>query len=377
VTFDANLFAQKDVGDYDVKVEFAQNTYVLHIKLVDTQAPQITFAEKTRGILYRIGQAKYLEPLYTVSDDHEVQSKQTPTNAELEEGDREICVTAIDAFENKAHKCKQFHLENMTVRLTQIPDAANVEELLALFMRQKHLNEQNFAFYYASPKDGEQYVYNGDTMITAASIIKIPLNMLYEDRYAAKTMDPKGSITLQRMDVEAGGGDTVNDYAIGASVPYAYLQMQSIENSDNTATNMLVRELGGFYKFREMIAAYSDTQLPQSFYTQNVVNMKYMLDVMLKLYREQTHYQTLIEHMKRASVNEYLQSSTDQFEIAQKYGMLDQNLHATGIVYTPYPYIVGIYTMNRSDGEAIIKECNEWLLAYQFYNKILDSKANP
>ena len=52
-------------------------------------------------------------------------------------------------------------------------------------------------------------------------------------------------------------------------------------------------------------------------------------------------------------------------EIAQKYGQYDRYLHAVGIVYTPRPYLVGIYTTNRADGEAIICELNQWLMAYQ------------
>ncbi len=135
---------------------------------------------------------------------------------------------------------------------------------------------------------------------------------------------------------------------------------------------MLVRGLGGFGKFRDQLAQYSTQTLPREFYTQNVVTMNYMSDVMKKLFQDQKKYAKVISYMKNAAVGCFLQSSTDVFEIAQKYGQFADNLHAVGIVYTPQPYLVGIYTMNRSDGDAIIRELNQWLIAYQLMKEPMD-----
>ena len=52
VTFDKALFAMKDIGRYEVKVNFAQKEYTLLIEIVDESAPLIQFNED-RAIIYR------------------------------------------------------------------------------------------------------------------------------------------------------------------------------------------------------------------------------------------------------------------------------------------------------------------------------------
>lgn len=158
-------------------------------------------------------------------------------------------------------------------------------------------------------------------MFNAASTIKVPLNMLYYDRFAQGTLSANQTIVLASSDIEEGAGRTTSDYAVGSSIPISYLQEQSIVNSDNTATNCLIKGLGGFSTFRSLLPQYSDVSLPSSFYSQNVITMNYMMDVMESLYQNQDHYAGLISLMKQASAGEYLQSSTRQFEIAQKYGL--------------------------------------------------------
>ena len=169
---------------------------------------------------------------------------------------------------------------------------------------------------------------------------------------------------IYKNDIEAGDGHT-DEHKLNTPLSYEYLQQQSIVYSDNTATNMLVRALGGFYSFRKRLAEYSNETLPAAFYSQNIITAEYMNTVMKRLYQQRDRYHTLIDHMKQATPGEYLQASSDAFEIAQKYGLFEGVLHTVGIVYTPKPYTVGIFTMNRKDGQAIITELNKWLIAYQ------------
>lgn len=361
VTFDEKLFAMKEVGSYEVKVTFAQQDYTLPIEIVDESAPVITITDD-KALIYRF-QDQLLGSFYSITDNSSTESEILLNKQK--DGQQEVCILAIDAYQNKAKECKMMQVEIKELQLVQIPKVNNVEELVNAFIAEKHLNTDSFAFFYESFFDQEAYLYNPDHMINAASTIKVPLNMLYEDAYAKKEMDSNQTISLIYSDIEPGGGMT-SEHKLNTPLTYAYLQEQSIVYSDNTATNMLVRALGGFFEFRKQITRYSDARLPESFYSQNVITAAYMSDVMHTLYQQSDRYHHLIEHMKQASEGEYLQASCEAFEVAQKYGSYDGVLHAVGIVYTPKPYAVGIFTMNREDGEAIIRELNEWLIAYQF-----------
>lgn len=365
VEFDPQLFAMKDIGEYDVEVEFARERFTLHIAIVDDQPPVITFSSQNSITIYEYHDNIIINGLWQVEDESEVTIEVQPAVSEIKEGAQEICVKATDISENTDTKCKTVTVNKQPLILPDIPDVHSVQELVDTYIRQKGLSPSTFAFFYVSVGDKETYRYNEDRLIYAASTIKVPLNMLYEDAYTQGTKHPQDTIVFIKSDIEEGGGDTLKSHRVGEALAYAYLQQQSIENSDNTATNMLVRGLGGFRQFRNQIARYSTQTMPNGFYTQNVVTMNYMCDVMNTLYEKRDHYANVIKYMQHAAEGSFLQASTDVFTIAQKYGQFEENLHAVGIVYTPQPYLVGIYTMNRVDGEAIIEELNQWLIAYQ------------
>lgn len=360
VSFDEKLFAIKEIGSYDIKVTFAQKEYTLHIEITDESAPVIEFVED-QALIYRT-QEQLLGTFYRVEDNSATESEILLNKPES--GQQEVCIAATDAYQNKAKECKIMQVEIKDIEMIPIPKVDNVKSLVEAFIKEKGLNSNSFAFFYYSVKDQENYLYNEKRSIIAASTIKVPLNMIYEDAYANNKLDPKQTINLMKSDIEQGGGYTDKN-KLNTALSYAYLQQQSIVYSDNTATNMLVRALGGFTTSRSLLAKYSDTTLPPQFYSQNIITAEYMDGVMKRLYQNSERYHTLIEHMKQASKEEYLQASSDVFEIAQKYGSYENVLHTIGIVYTPQPYTVGIFTMNRKDGEAIITELNQWLIAYQ------------
>lgn len=365
VVFDASLFTMKAAGTYEIPVEFANQTFTLIIHLIDTKPPAITFVPEENVELYRFDGVAQVEALFTISDVSSYTYEVTPASKDLKDGEQEVCVIATDEYDNETEACKFMTLSFVDLAMSDVPSASSIEALLQTYMQQRNLNEQNFGFYFYSTIDQEEYIFNDTTLFQAASTIKVPLNMLYYDRYEQGLMSPQQTLPLLSTDLEEGDGYTAIDYRLNQMIPYSYLQEQSIVYSDNTATNMLVRGLNGFNTFRSLLEAYASEKLPAEFYTQNVVNMRYMLDVMKTLVKHDDHYALLISQMKEASLGMYLQQSSDTFEIAQKYGMYDTYYHVTGIVYTPKPYIVGIYTNQRADAVDIMGELNEWLIAYQ------------
>lgn len=365
VQFDPALFTMSEAGTYDVPVEFANQSFMIRIQIVDEVPPRITFVPEDSAELYRFDGVAQVETLFQISDDSSYTYEVTPASRELQTGTQEICVSAEDEYGNATEACKTMNLKFVDLVMNEVPQANSVEELVQEFILQYNLNQTTFGFYFYSMNDEETYVYHEDTLFQAASTIKVPLNMLYYDRYETGELSQDQMLPLTPSDIEEGDGYTAIQHELNQLIPYTYLQEQSIVYSDNTATNMLVRGLGGFNTFRTLLSDYSEKELPKEFYLENVVSMGYMLDVMKHLVEHEDRYASLIDQMKLASVGLYLQSSSDVFEIAQKYGSYDTYFHVTGIVYTPRPYIVGIYTNNRLDASGLIKELNEWLIAYQ------------
>lgn len=371
VEFETEKFQFEEIGDYEVSVSFANQEFVLQIHIIDQQPPRITFIDEDKTIAYRYKGQLYFDRLFEVDEESEYTYSLTTKDVPEDERYQEICVHAEDAHQNESNICKNFQLDYIDLKeFENETEYASVEELVQAFIQEKKLNEKTFGFYFASFHDQEEYIYNKDHIFNAASIIKLPMNMLYYDGFLNGSRKREETITLLKQDIEPGGGFTSTKHKVNEKVSVPYLLEQSIVYSDNTATNMLVRNLGGFYQFRKQLDQYAAGKMPKDFYYQNVVTMEYMLNVMKQLYHEQDRYKELIEHMKQASEKEFLKQSTDLFMIAQKYGAFEKNLHATGIVYTPDPYIVGIYTYDRVDALDIMKELNTRLIAYQLYKNL-------
>lgn len=83
-------------------------------------------------------------------------------------------------------------------------------------------------------------------------------------------------------------------------MPLEELLYEVIVNSDNTALNMLARNVG-YTNLKQAIKKYSDVELPSSFDSENVVSVNYYLDVLDYLLTHEKDYETLITHMKQSS----------------------------------------------------------------------------
>lgn len=365
VEFDAALFSMQELGSYEVAVTYYDKEYVLSITIRDENAPIIQFREADPIDVIAIKGKALVSSIFTIEDESAYTYEMRPSADKIQDGKQSICVLAVDEYGNEAKQCKDVTIKLTTYSLQTTVSADSIEELVTSYIKEKGLSTTTFGFFYYSVTDQEEYLYNETALFNAASTIKVPLNMLYYDRLADGTIKADTAYTLTSNDIEEGDGETAIRYKLKQAVPLTFLQEQSIVNSDNTATNMLIRGLGGFSTFRRLLCEYDEQAYPSRFYTENVINMRYMLSVLKHLYENKEKYQPLLAHMEHASEGLYLQKSSDDFTIAQKYGLYDANLHTIGIVSTPNPYIVGIYTNNVIDAEDIIVELNQRLIAYQ------------
>jgi beta-lactamase class A len=84
---------------------------------------------------------------------------------------------------------------------------------------------------------------NGNAQMPAASTIKIPVMVEVFRQLAAGDFDLNRAVTLEAADRDWGWGDLA-DAAIGSRYSVQRLLTLMIDDSDNTATNMLIRLVG-------------------------------------------------------------------------------------------------------------------------------------
>lgn len=237
-------------------------------------------------------------------------------------------------------------------------ESEEVKSLIETIKVDNSLTGDNFSFFYYNLKTKEYYLDNGDKWFTAASTTKVPIAMLYYDKINSKEVTIDTTYLYRSSDYEEGDGMTAYTYDAGDSIPLSFLLEQMIENSDNTATNVLTNALGGREKYIGDTLKYVDEkiglQVPQNFYDENVTSAKYGLGIMNYLYKHPEEYAGLIDHMTRSSYGSYLKKYISDYDVVHKYGSYEGNVHDYGIVYGKEPYLIGVFTKSVPDAEELI-----------------------
>lgn len=238
-----------------------------------------------------------------------------------------------------------------------------VEQLINKIRTENNLNENNFHFFYYNIKEKKYYFYNENTYFTAASTIKVPVTMLYYDQIAEGKMTLEDTLLYNSDYYEAGGGTTAAYYSPGERVPLSHLLEQTIVNSDNTALNILMGNIG-YRQCKEQLTKYSDVEIPEEFYTSNIASGAYYYDVLQYLYQNAEKYSALIEYMKISSGGQYLKANLPQYDVAHKYGSYNGDVHDYGIIYGKNTYLIGVFTSGVANASELIAEIGEQVVTF-------------
>lgn len=277
-----------------------------------------------------------------------------------------ICISLVNGNkEDKVPQEAESQIEEESIETASVEEEpveetvdTNIEQLIGEIRAENELDVSNFYFFFYNIEKKKYYFYNENAYFTAASTIKVPVSMIYYDKIYNGEINLTDTLKYNKNDYEAGGGTTATDYKVGDSVPISYLLEQTIVNSDNTALNILIHNLG-YQKCKEEIAKYTDMKLIEDFYTSNVASVSYYYDVLKYLYQNEEQYSTLIEHMKKSSGGEYLKANLPQYDVAHKYGSYNGYVHDYGIIYGENTYLVGVFTKNVENASELIAEIGQ------------------
>ena len=237
----------------------------------------------------------------------------------------------------------------------------NIKELMNEIMEENGLTENNFAFFYYNQDTKKYYFYNKNKYFTAASTVKVPVAMLYYDKINNGELTLDTTLKYTSDCYEAGGGTTASTYKEGDSIPIKFLLEQAIVNSDNTAVNILIKNLG-WNQYRKDITKYTDEELKQEFYEENVTFASYGCDLLKYLYNNIDSYSELIENMKKSSGGQYLKKYIDKYDVAHKYGSYNGYIHDYGIVFGETTYLIGVYTKIITNADELIANISKEVL---------------
>lgn len=216
------------------------------------------------------------------------------------------------------------------LRAQEDPDEEpTAEALLASFLEENSLNEDNFSLCYYNTITCETVSFNETRLMAAASTYKLPLNIYYYD--------------LERE------GLLASDAWVGA----AYLDdahLRSLVWSDNTVSEAMIYFYpGSFHAYKEALLSICGVDEPDdpAYYTQNVFSTEMMIGALRRVYEAPDIYAELLDYLKQAYPQDgFFRRDVTEYEVAHKYGYFEGAENDVGIFYTDEPFLLAVYTSN-------------------------------
>lgn len=232
------------------------------------------------------------------------------------------------------------------------------EEVVAQYMEEHDLSESNIALGYKNLVTGEEHYLNADQYNVAASLYKVPLNMVYTERIS------KGEMTFD---------DTVS------GVVYSKLIEGSIVDSNNEFSDYLRSGLGGYPTYRRYFCEYmgeDPDEVDEKFYENNYFTARQIITCLDTLYQGgDDRFPKVIGYMKQAEPNNYFNAFDQDYVIAHKYGYLETGstlqINDSAIVYTDEPIAIVMFTNGIKRPYTCLSNYATLMAEYTQYNTAL------
>jgi len=242
----------------------------------------------------------------------------------------------------------------------------NIEKLISQY-------PGKYGVYFIDLNTGQTFEINGYDPFIAASTYKVPLNFYLYTLITEGKIDPNMKVQYTKVDYEGGAG-SIQFEPVGSYYTIRELSRRSIVESDNIASNMIMRVVGrdNYIKFMENLGA---KVIPYSSNIASPYDMSMYMKKLLEYANE--HPDTageLMYYLKNTIYGDRISYPIpDNIEVAHKVGNLDNVVNDTAIVFHPTkPYILTILA-NNVDGSdnsyayTVIRQISK--MVYDFQNK--------
>lgn len=229
-----------------------------------------------------------------------------------------------------------------------------LEDIMAQFRTEYGLDENNFAMGYYATGTGDSYGFQVDSYRDAGYTYMLPLNVVFYD------LDAQGEF------------DATVDYVGTYYLPYLYTY--TITDSDTAMAKTMRDYLGDYREYRKILTQFSNQEYTEEYYSENVFNIRYIMNVLWHIYENSETYADLLEDMGEAYPGDAFDLNLEnRYNVAHKYSGEDGVYNDVGIIYTQEPFILAAFSQNIGHAEEMLGALSELLAEYTEY--LTDRKA--
>lgn len=222
-----------------------------------------------------------------------------------------------------------------------------LEDIMEQFRTEYGLSENNFAMAYYATGTGDSYGFQVDSYREAGYTYMVPLNIVLYDR-------------------ENAGEVRSDDYVGTYYIPY--LHEFTLTDSDVPMAKTMWKDIGEYREYREFITKFSNQSYTEEYYSENVFNIRYVMNLLWHIYDNAADYEDMLEYMGEAypgtAFDLHLE---DRFNVAHKYSGEDGVYNDMGIIYTKEPFLLAAFSQNVGHAEEMLGALSELLAEYTEY----------
>lgn len=204
----------------------------------------------------------------------------------------------------------------------------------------------------------QEYGINENTVLTAASTIKIPILAVLYYLADRDEIDLEKIVIPQKGDIQDWGSGTIRYDPPGTPYSIKTLARLMMEKSDNTAAYILSNQIIGNNKIQKII---EDWGLTQTDMVNNKTSARDISILLIKMYKgEITNKALTAEMLGFMDASDYddriPQGLPENVKFYHKTGNEIGKVHDAAIVDIPkHPYYLGIFTIDITDEETAKK----------------------
>lgn len=238
----------------------------------------------------------------------------------------------------------------------KIEEQQKLEEKIRQYLGAK-VSKIGLAYYDVETQKG--FSINGDKYFNAASTVKVQMNMVLFDLIKEGKLRIDGTVKYNAGTDYEGGTGILQSKDKTKPIDIQTLSDYSIIYSDNIATRMIIRTIGRPEMKRRFGEKVGHT-VPQ----ENLVTPNEELTFLKLLYENKDnneYYTRLTGIMKETAFHDRLDKYVPQNIVAHKIGNYGNFVNDAGIIYTPNPYIIAVYTEGLENANETIAQINKIL----------------
>jgi beta-lactamase class A len=232
----------------------------------------------------------------------------------------------------------------------------------------------HYGIYFVSLTTGKEFGINATEDYTAASTIKVPINLYAFKLIAEGKVNPEEELTYTKEDYEEGTGNLQYEN-FGNQYSIRTLCNLSIKTSDNVAINMLIRHFNikNIKNFeatlvKHPIDLYKNISCPKDM----AIYFKNLLEFKKQYPKEGNEFISYLENTIFSDrIPKLLPSNV---LIAHKIGNQFGCIHDVGIIFAKKPFILSIMSKNIENSDD--DNCEAYKVIPQISKMIYDFEEN-